>query len=105
MKNLPHWHQEEKATFQVNQAFYNPRNKFVRDLGVLAAAVYKQDYGSIKVLDTLAGCGVRSLRYYLESNADYLWVNDGNYQLNSTIQQNLSLAIAPEHFQITHQDA
>jgi tRNA (guanine26-N2/guanine27-N2)-dimethyltransferase len=105
LKNLPHWHQEEKATFQVNQAFYNPRNKFVRDLGVLAAAVYKQDHGSLKVLDPLAGCGVRSLRYYLESNADYLWVNDGNYQLNSTIQQNLSLAIAPEHFQITHQDA
>jgi tRNA (guanine26-N2/guanine27-N2)-dimethyltransferase len=105
LKNLLHWHQEEKATFQVNQAFYNPRNKFVRDLGVLAAAVYKQDHGSLKVLDTLAGCGVRSLRYYLESNADYLWVNDGNYQLNSTIQQNLSLAIAPEYFQITHQDA
>jgi tRNA (guanine26-N2/guanine27-N2)-dimethyltransferase len=105
LKNQPHWHQEEKAKFQVGQAFYNPRNKFVRDLGILAAAIYKQDYGSLKVLDTLAGCGVRSLRYYLESNADYLWVNDGNHHLNSTIQQNLSLAIAPEHFQLTHQDA
>ena len=105
MHNSYNWHQEEKATFKIGNAFYNPQSKYVRDLGVLAAAIYRQDYGSLKVLDALAGCGVRSLRYYLESQADYLWVNEGNHQLNSTIQENLSLAIAPEHFKITHQDA
>ena len=103
--NDPNWQQEEKATFLVGKAFYNPQSKFVRDLGILAAAIYKQDYGSLKVLDTLAGTGVRSLRYYLESNADYIWVNEGNYQLSSIIQQNLSLGLAPEHFKLTHRDA
>ena len=105
MENPYNWHQEEKAKFQVGKAFYNPQSKYVRDLGILAAAVYRQDYGSLKVLDTLAGCGVRSLRYYLESKADYIWVNEGNYQLNSTIQENLKLTIASDRFKLTHQDA
>ena len=77
----------------------------MRDLGVLAAAVYRQDYGSLRVLDALAGTGVRSLRYYLESNADYIWVNEGNCQLNSTIQQNLSSRLNAKHFKLTHYDA
>ena len=98
------WQQEGKARFRVGDAFYNPRSKYVRDLGVLAATVYRQDRGSLRVLDALAGCGVRSLRYYQESNADYLYVNEGNPQLNSLLQQNLK-AIAPDNYQLTHQDA
>ena len=99
------WQQEGKATFQVGDAFYNPRSKYVRDLGILAATIYRQDRGSLRVLDALAGCGVRSLRYYQESNADYLYINEGNPQLNSLLQQNLKRAIAPDNYQITHQDA
>ena len=99
------WHQEEQAKFKTGTAFYNPQNKLVRDLGVLAAIVYKQDRGSLKVLDALSGCGVRSLRYWQESDADYLWVNEGNPELSSLLQQNLAQALAPAHYQITHQDA
>ena len=99
------WHREEQATFQVGNAFYNPQSKYVRDLGVLAGAIYQQDLGNLRVLDALAGCGIRSIRYYLESKANYLWVNEGNYQHNSIIQKNLSLSIAPEYFKLTHQDA
>lgn len=99
------WHQEKNAKFQVGKAFYNPQSQFVRDLGILAAAVYKQQTGSLRVLDAFAGCGVRSLRYGQESDADYLWVNEGNPQLNSILQQNLDSAIAPNHYRITHEDA
>lgn len=99
------WQQEERAKFKIGKAFYNPRSKYVRDLGVLTAAVYRQERGKLKVIDAFAGCGVRSLRYYLESQADYVWVNEGNPQLNSTLQQNLTSAIAPECYQITHRDA
>ena len=105
MLNNNFWHQEEKARFQLGEAFYNPRSKFVRDLGVLAAAVYKQDCGCLKVLDTLAASGVRSLRYYLESKADYLWINEGNYQLKNILQRNVVSIIASEQFKITYQDA
>ena len=99
------WKEEGKAKFQVGKAFYNPQSKLVRDLGVLAATVYRQNHGSLKVLDALAGCGVRSLRYWLESNADYLWINEGIPQLSSLLQQNLAQAIAANCCQITHQDA
>ena len=98
------WHREEKAKFKVGNAFYNPQSKPVRDLGVLAAAVYRQKRGSLRVLDALAGCGVRSLRYWQESQADYIWVNEGNPQLNPIIRQNLSL-IAPKYYRLSHQDA
>ena len=103
--NQSSWHQEGKVKFRVGKAFYNPQSKYVRDLGILAAAIYRQDRGSLKVLDALAGCGVRSLRYLIESNADYLWVNEGNPQLNEILQQNLTSEIATERYQITHQDA
>lgn len=99
------WHQEETANFQVYPAFYNPKSKFVRDLGVLAATVYKQETGRLRVLDALAGCGVRSLRYGQESNADYLWINEGNSQLDSILQQNLASKIPPDNYRITHEDA
>ncbi|MEM9507628.1 MAG: tRNA (guanine-N1)-methyltransferase, partial [Cyanobacteria bacterium P01_E01_bin.35] len=99
------WQVEGKAKFQVGQAFYNPQSRVVRDLGVLAGAVYRQDYGSLKVLDALAGCGVRSLRYWQESKADYLWVNEGNPQHHELLQQNLASVIAPGNYQLTHQDA
>jgi len=32
--NNINWYQEETAKFQVGKAFYNPKSKFVRDLGV-----------------------------------------------------------------------
>ena len=99
------WHQEGAARFQVGRAFYNPQSKLVRDLGVLAAAVERQNRGSLRILETMGGCGVRSLRYWHESQADYLWVNEGNPQLNSIIQKNLASTIANDCYRITHWDA
>ena len=103
--NEASWYKEGKARFKVGKAFYNPKSKLVRDLGVLAATVYKQERGSLRVLDALAGCGVRSLRYWQESNTDYLWINEANPQYNSILQQNLTQAISPGCYRITHQDA
>ena len=96
---------EGKAQFYRENAFYNPQSKVVRDLGVLAANIYRQERGKLRVLDAMSGCGVRSLRYWLESGADWLLVNEGNPDLNSLLQQNLRVAIAQNCCQITHQDA
>jgi tRNA (guanine26-N2/guanine27-N2)-dimethyltransferase len=100
-----YWYREGKAKFQVGKAFYNPQSKLVRDLGILAAIAYKRDLGCLKVLDALGGCGVRSLRYWLESDADYLWVNEGNIELNQLLQTNLAPAISLNRCQITNLDA
>ncbi len=96
---------EGKAKFQVGEAFYNPRGEIVRDLGVLAATVYKQQQGKLRILDVMAGTGVRSLRYYLEAQADFLWVNEGNHQLNQLLSTNLSRAILESDYRLTHLDA
>lgn len=99
------WYREGSAKFQVGDAFYNPNSKYVRDLGILAATVYRQEYGSLRVLDALAGSGIRSLRYWQESEADYIWINEANSQLNSILQQNLAPALASDCYHLTHQDA
>ncbi len=99
------FYREGEVQFKVGKAFYNPQTKLVRDLGVLAAIAYKQDNHSLRVLDALGGCGVRSLRYWLESNADYIWLNEANRELNSLLRDNLQPAIAAACCQITHIDA
>ena len=99
------WIREREVKFRVGNAFYNPDSRFVRDLGVLAAKAYQQDRGSLRVLDALAGCGVRSLRYLEESKADYLWVNEGNPDNSLILKQNLATAIAADCCRLTHQDA
>ena len=97
--------QEGKAKFKVGKAFYRPQTQVVRDLGVLAASIYKADRGLLRVLDAMSGCGVRSLRYWLESQADFVWANEGNPELDDLLQENLQEAIAANQCQITHKNA
>lgn len=59
-------------------------------MGVLAAALYRKSKGSIRVLDALCGCGIRSLRYLVEAEADFLWANDANDENRRVIVKNLS---------------
>lgn len=44
-------------------AFYRAESAQGRDLAVLAAAVYKQQHGQLRVLDVMAGSGMRGARY------------------------------------------
>ena len=97
--------EEGKINFQLGDAFYNPKSKLVRDLGVLAALVYRQQQGKLRVLETMAGSGVRSLRYYQESQADYVWVNEGNHELGELLTSNLQRYIPQTKYHLTHWDA
>lgn len=99
------WQQEGKVTFQVGSAFYRQHSRISRDLAVLAAAVYRHQTGQLRVLDAMTGCGVRPLRYALEAKADWVWANEGNPELRSLLEQNLSDQLDPHQFRITHQDA
>jgi tRNA (guanine26-N2/guanine27-N2)-dimethyltransferase len=89
----------------VGNAFYNPHSKIVRDLGVLAATSYRSKQGNLRILDAMSGCGVRSLRYWLESGANWVWANEGNPELNPILSQNLEEAIAAGCCQITYENA
>jgi tRNA (guanine26-N2/guanine27-N2)-dimethyltransferase len=99
------WITEGKAEFQVGNAFFNAKAQMVRDLGVLAAALYRQERGQLRVLDGMAACGVRSLRYVLESQADFVWANDSNPDIQATLRENLSRSLPDEQFRISDRDA
>lgn len=86
-------HSEEAVQFQVRHAFFRPESRMARDLGILAAQVYRQAHGSLRVLDAMAGSGVRSLRYRTEANADRLWVNDSNPDVIPELSDNLALVV------------
>ena len=96
---------EETAYFTVGNTFYRPQSQITRDLGVLAAKVYKQNQGQLKVLDVMTGCGVRSIRYYLESDADYIWANDSNPDNQAIIESNLGFILENNQSKITYKNA
>ena len=96
---------EETAYFTVGKTFYRPHSKITKDLGVLAAKVYKQTQEKLRVLDVMTGCGVRSIRYYLESDADYIWSNDSNPENKKTIEYNLGFILQENKGKISYQNA
>ncbi len=95
---------EETVEFQVGDAFFNPNAKLARDLGILAAIAYREDHGSLRILDAMTACGVRSLRHLTESQADFVWANDSNPDIKPTLEHNLSQC-DPNRYRITYQDA
>jgi tRNA (guanine26-N2/guanine27-N2)-dimethyltransferase len=96
--------QEGKATFAVGGAFYRSKSAIARDLAVLAAAVYRQRHGHLRVLDAMTGCGVRPLRYGLEAGADFVWANEGNPDLADLLRANLA-ALPADTYRLTQGNA
>ncbi|MGB3295562.1 MAG: tRNA (guanine-N1)-methyltransferase [Phormidesmis sp.] len=99
------WQQEGAAHFQIGKAFFRESSQTGRDLAVLAAILYKAQHGHLRVLDAMTGCGVRPLRYCLEAGADYVWANEGNWELQACLQANLARSLPPDRYQLTYEDA
>ena len=81
---------ERGLQFQVGDSFFRRESFTGRDLGVLAAAHYKRSNLELRVLDAMCGCGVRSLRYLAESEANFVLANDANDENRGLIMGNLS---------------
>lgn len=101
--------EEGKARFAISmgtaKAFYRPASQIGRNLAVLAATIYRQHHGQLRIIDAMTGCGVRPLRYTLEAGADWVWANEGNPELHDLLARNLAQGIASGSYRITHQDA
>ncbi len=62
------------------RVFYNPRARLGRDLGVLAMRVEAEQLERpLKVLELMAGLGLRTRRYLAEAPVAHILVNDANY--------------------------
>ena len=80
---------EGSASFHAGQGFFNPGARPSRDLGVLLARTISQTRPP-RVLDLMAGCGLRSLRYGLEAEVRCLWANDADPLRLPLLRSNLA---------------
>ncbi|MEB3331043.1 MAG: N2,N2-dimethylguanosine tRNA methyltransferase [Synechococcaceae cyanobacterium] len=84
-----HHYREGAATLRPGSGFFRSDSRPARDLGVLLLAVLARQ-GPVQVLDAMAGCGIRSLRYGLEAGVTSLWVNDADPDRLPLLQANLA---------------
>ncbi len=70
---------EGAARLQPGAGFFRPDSRPSRDLGVLLARQLAAA-APLRVLDAMAGCGIRALRYGLEAGAAEVWANDADPQ-------------------------
>jgi len=101
---------EGAAALQLGAGFFRPESRPSRDLGVLLAALLARgELGlaqPLAVLDLMAGCGVRALRYGLEAGARAVWANDADADRLPVLQRNLTpLGAAGTALEITAQTA
>ncbi|KAG2730616.1 hypothetical protein I3843_01G296900 [Carya illinoinensis] len=101
---------ERGLEFQTGDTFFRQESATGRDLGVLAASLYKKSKGELRVLDALCGCGIRSLRYLVGAEADFVWANDANDEYRRIISENLSRVVRrgledERRWTVTHFDA
>ncbi|CAN1858338.1 tRNA (guanine(26)-N(2))-dimethyltransferase [Linum perenne] len=94
----PHRQTERGVQFDTGGAFYRHESSTGRDLGVLAASLYRQSNGSLRVLDAMCGCGIRSCRYLIEAGADFVMANDANDEYREVILGNLKQVDDDEGF-------
>ncbi|CAH8268809.1 unnamed protein product [Arabidopsis lyrata] len=81
---------ERNLEFETGETFFRHESARGRDLGILSATLYKRSNGSLRVLDAMCGCGIRSLRYLVEADADFVMANDANDANRRVITDNLS---------------
>ena len=79
---------EGAAQLLLGPGFFRPQSRPSRDAGVLLTRWLTRDRPG-RVLDVMAGCGIRALRYGLEGRAQEVWANDADVDRLPLLQQNL----------------
>jgi tRNA (guanine26-N2/guanine27-N2)-dimethyltransferase len=96
---------EGAARLQLGGGFFRPESRPSRDLGVLLAR-HLAASGPLRLLDAMAGCGIRALRYALEADATAVWANDADPERLPLLRANLAvLQQSPMAVQITSRTA
>lgn len=95
---------EGSVRFQTGSGFFNPAARPSRDLGVLLARILARRR-PLRVLDLMAGCGLRSLRYGQEAQACSLLVNDADPDRLPLLKTNLAVQEGMALLRISTQSA
>ncbi|KEF41570.1 MAG: N2,N2-dimethylguanosine tRNA methyltransferase [Cyanobium sp. CACIAM 14] len=90
----PHHYCEGAALVETGGGFFRPESRPARDFGVLLtrllAAGTRPPEEPLRVLDAMAGCGIRALRYGLEGGATAVWANDADPDRLPLLERNLA---------------
>lgn len=86
--DLPHYC-EGLARLELGRGFFRTESRPSRDLTVLLARRLARP-GDLRLLDLMAGCGIRSLRCGLEAGAALIWVNDADPERLPLLERNLA---------------
>ncbi|MCP9785101.1 N2,N2-dimethylguanosine tRNA methyltransferase [Cyanobium sp. N5-Cardenillas] len=91
MSEPPHYC-EGAAVVETGGGFFRPASRPARDFGVLLARTLAAAGTDrpVRVLDGMAGCGIRALRYGLEGGATAVWANDADPDRLPLLERNLS---------------
>ena len=91
---------EGAARLQLGSGFFRPQSRPSRDLGVLVVAQLARESlqhsqpEPLAVLDAMAGCGIRALRYGLEAleghHGAQIWANDADSARLPLLEANLA---------------
>ena len=83
---------EGAATVETGAGFFRPASRPARDFGVLLTRTLtgREPGGRVSVLDGMAGCGIRALRYGLEGGATAVWANDADPDRLPLLERNLA---------------
>lgn len=73
----------------LGSGFFRADSRPARDLGVLLAR-QQAAQEPLRVLDVMAGCGIRALRYGLEAGARSVWANDADPERLPLLEANLA---------------
>ena len=79
---------EGAAQLVLGPGFFRPQSRPSRDAGVLLSRWLTRERPG-RVLDAMAGCGIRALRYGLEGRAQEVWANDADGDRLPLLQENL----------------
>ncbi|KAL6762976.1 S-adenosyl-L-methionine-dependent methyltransferase [Haematococcus lacustris] len=87
---------ERGVQFVSDRSFYRAESAQARDLAVLAVSVFKSRSPDqpFRVLDVMAGSGVRGARYLQQAGVDAVWCNDHNSSVHNELVMNLCGGVA-----------
>ena len=93
MPTEPTHYCEGQARLELGTGFFRPESRPSRDFGVLPLRwmqAQNPDRVGVGVLDGMAGCGIRALRYGLEGGATEVLANDADPERLPLLQANLA---------------
>ena len=100
-----HGHYCEGAVqLRTGGGFFRPDSRPARDCGVLLTRMLAAA-GPVRLLDAMAGCGIRALRAAVEGGATAVWANDADPDRLPLLQANLAAAPAAVERRLSAQTA